>query len=134
MKLVDVQVRHRKKGSPIRRCARNEPLAPRWRYGLDFGCNLTLAGYGYPFTQLTGPRVPVTVDGEFGCDVWWQEVMSSPEGALEATGHRLCDVAALAPTLPEAIATAYVNIRKIHSLGSYYRTDVGESLWPPGNA
>lgn len=115
------------------RCARNEPLAPRWRPGCDFGCNLTLAGYGYPFTQLVGPRVPVTVSGEFTCDVGWQEVALRADGVLEATGHRICDVAAVAATLPEAIATAYANIRKIHSLGSYFRTDVGESLWPPGN-
>ena len=115
------------------RCARNEPLEPRWRDDLNFGCNLTLAGYGYPFTQLTGPRVPVTVNGDFTCDVWWQEVAACADGSLEATGHRLCDVTALAPTLAEAIATAYANIRRIHSLGSYFRTDVGKSLWPPGN-
>ena len=24
------------------------------------------------------------------------------------------------------------NIRRLHSLGSYYRRDVGQSLWPPG--
>ncbi|MFO1458745.1 MAG: phosphoribosylglycinamide synthetase C domain-containing protein [Verrucomicrobiota bacterium] len=117
----------------FRRCARNEPLALRWRSGREFGCNLTLAGYGYPFTQITGPRVPVSVDGEPDCDVWWQEVDSSRDGRLEATGHRLCDVAALAPSLPEAIESAYRNIRRIRSLGSYFRTDVGQSLWPPGN-
>lgn len=115
------------------RCARDEPIAPRWRDGLDFGCNLTLAGYGYPFTQLTGPRVPVTVQGEPTCDVWWQEVEARDDGVLEATGHRICDVAAIAGTLDEAIATAYANIRRIRSLGSYHRTDVGKSLWPPGN-
>ena len=115
-------------------CARNEALKLRWRPGLTFGCNLTLAGYGYPFIQLTGPRVPITVDGAPTCDIWWQEVESSPDGLLEATGHRLCDVAALAPTLPEAIERAYTTIRKIRSLGSYFRTDVGRSLWPPGNA
>jgi hypothetical protein len=25
-----------------------------------------------------------------------------------------------------------VNIRKIRVVGSYFRTDVGQSLWPPG--
>lgn len=115
------------------RCVRGERLEPRWRPGLDFGCNLTLAGYGYPFTQLTGPRVPVTLTGELTCDVWWQEVAARDDGSLEATGHRICDVAALGPTVGEAIDLAYANIRKIRSLGSYYRTDVGRSLWPPGN-
>jgi len=36
--------------------------------------------------------------------------------------------------MDEAIRNAYSDIRKIRSLGSYYRTDVGQSLWPPGNA
>lgn len=114
-------------------CARNEPLRPVWRDSLQYGCNLTLAGYGYPFTQLNGPPIPITVEGTPTCDIWWNEVAAAPDGAgLDATGHRLCDVAALAPTLNEAIATAYQNIRRIRSLGSYYRTDVGQSLWPPG--
>jgi phosphoribosylamine-glycine ligase len=117
----------------FRRCARNEPLAPRWHADRTHGCNLTVAGYGYPYTQLTGPRVPVTVSEPFTCDVWWQEVAAAADGTLEATGHRLCDVAAYAPSLPEAIDRAYQNIRRIRSLGSYYRTDVGQSLWPPGN-
>lgn len=117
----------------FRRCARNEPLSPRWKSGQEFGCSLTLAGYGYPFTQITGPRVPVVVEGELDCDLWWQEVAASQDGTLEATGHRLCDVSALASSLPEAIDRAYRNIRRIRSLGSYFRTDVGRSLWPPGN-
>ena len=49
-----------------------------------------------------------------------------------ATGHRIADVIALAPTLKAAIARAYANIRKIRVVGSYFRTDVGQSLWPPG--
>jgi len=117
----------------FRRCARNEPLAPRWRVGHDFGCSLTLAGYGYPFIQLNGPRVPVTMTSRPDCDVWWQEVADAGDGRIEATGHRICDVSATGPTLPEAIAAAYRNIRKLHSLGSYFRTDVGKSLWPPGS-
>ncbi len=113
-------------------CVAGKPLAPRWRPNLDYGCNLTLAGYGYPFTQLTGPRVPVRLDGIPDCDIGWQEVALASDGTLEATGHRICDVAALGATLPEAIRKAYSNIRRIRSLGSYFRTDVGESLWPPG--
>ena len=30
-----------------------------------FGCSLTLAGYGYPFTQVRGPHLPLEVDGKF---------------------------------------------------------------------
>jgi phosphoribosylamine-glycine ligase len=35
--------------------------------------------------------------------------------------------------LNAAMVLAYSNIRKIRSLGSYYRPDIGQSLWPPGN-
>ena len=36
-------------------------------------------------------------------------------------------------SLCNSIAGAYADIRRIRSLGSYHRTDVGRSLWPPGN-
>ena len=43
----------------------------------------------------------------------------------------MADVIALGH-LDAAIAKAYANIRKIRVVGSYFRTDVGQSLWPPG--
>jgi phosphoribosylamine-glycine ligase len=72
------------------------------------------------------------VDSQFDCDVWWNEVARDPDGGLMATGQRIADVIALAPSLEAALAPAYANIRKIRVVGSYYRTDVGQSLWPPG--
>lgn len=134
-------------------CAQNEPLSPGWRDGLRYGCSVTLAGYGYPFTSLDGPRVPVTQNAgvlvrpelEAGdaktnwpkedarpTEILWNEVALSPQGRLEATGHRICDVLSLAPTLEAAIAGAYDGIGPLQCLGSYYRRDVGRSLWPPG--
>jgi len=112
---------------------RDEKLAPKFDSKLKFGCSLTLAGYGYPYTQVRGPHLPLEVDGKFDCDVWWNEVMPDGGGQLMATGQRIADVVALAPTLKGALAKAYQNIRKIRVVGSYYRTDVGHSLWPPGN-
>ena len=116
----------------VRRTARNEKLNLRFNEKLNFGCSLTLAGYGYPFTQVRGPQLPLEVAGKFDCDVWWNEVARGTDGNLLTTGHRIADVIALAPTLKAAIAKAYANIRKIRVVGSYYRTDVGQSLWPPG--
>ena len=113
--------------------ARNEKLKLQFNDKLNFGCSLTLAGYGYPFTQVRGPQLPLEVDGKFDCDVWWNEVARGADGHLISTGHRIADVIALAPTLKAAIAKAYANIRKIRVVGSYFRTDVGQSLWPPGN-
>jgi len=112
--------------------ARNEKLKLAFRDKLNYGCSLTLAGYGYPFTQVRGPQLPLEVAGKFDCDVWWNEVARGVDGSLLSTGHRIADVIALAPKLDAAIAKAYANIRKIRVVGSYFRTDVGQSLWPPG--
>ncbi|MGD0253578.1 MAG: phosphoribosylglycinamide synthetase C domain-containing protein [Verrucomicrobiota bacterium] len=116
----------------VLRTARNEKLDLQFNEKLNFGCSLTLAGYGYPFTQVRSPHLPLEVDGQFDCDVWWNEVARGADGKLIATGHRIADVIALAPKLEAAIAKAYTNIRKIRVVGSYFRTDVGQSLWPPG--
>ena len=112
--------------------ARDKKIAPRFKSGVKFGCSLTLVGYGYPFTQVRGPHLPLEVAGKLGCDVWWNEVARAADGQLVATGQRIADVIALAPTLKAAIAKAYANIRKLRVVGSYHRTDVGETLWPPG--
>ena len=116
----------------VRRTTRNEKLNPQFKSGLNFGCSLTLAGYGYPFTQVRSPHLPLEVEGQFDCDVWWNEVARGADGQLVSTGHRIADVIALAPTLDAAVAKTYRNIRKIRVVGSYFRTDVGQSLWPPG--
>jgi phosphoribosylamine-glycine ligase len=113
--------------------ARNEKLKLEFNDKLNFGCSLTLAGYGYPFTQVRGPQLPLEISGKFDCDVWWNEVVCDADGNLISTGHRIADVIALAPNLKTAIAKVYANIRKIRVVGSYFRTDVGQSLWPPGN-
>jgi phosphoribosylamine--glycine ligase len=107
-------------------------LDPRFKRQVAFGCSLTLAGYGYPFTSRCAGRNCRWRWTAFDCDVWWNEVARGPQGPLVATGHRIADVNALAATLGEAVARAYDNIRRIRVLGSYYRTDVGKSLWPPG--
>lgn len=116
----------------VLRTTRNEKLSLAFNEGLNFGCSLTLAGYGYPYTQVRGPQLPLEVDGQFDCDVWWNEVARGVDGHLMSTGHRVGDVIALAPQLETAVAKAYENIRKIRVVGSYYRTDIGQSLWPPG--
>jgi phosphoribosylamine-glycine ligase len=116
----------------VLRTARNQKLALQFNEKLNFGCSLTLAGYGYPFIQVRSPHLPLEVDGQFDCDVWWNEVARGADKKLVSTGHRIADVIALAPKLDAAIAKAYANIRKIRVVGSYFRTDIGQSLWPPG--
>jgi phosphoribosylamine-glycine ligase len=40
---------------------------------------------------------------------------------------------ALADELETAKQRACRDIQRIHCLASYYRTDIGDSLWPPGS-
>jgi phosphoribosylamine-glycine ligase len=112
--------------------AQDKELGPEFIDELNFGCSVTLAGFGYPYVQIQGPRLPVEVEGPFDCDVWWNEVTNNGDGELLTTGHRIADVIGFGRNLDEAIAKAYANIRRIRSLGSYYRPDIGRSLWPPG--
>jgi phosphoribosylamine-glycine ligase len=112
--------------------ARNEKVAPQFRDDLQFGASLTLAGYGYPYVSIQGPKLPVKLTASPTCDIWWNEVAEDAAGRLVMTGHRIADIVAVSDSLEKAIALAYENIRKLKCLSSYYRTDIGMSLWPPG--
>jgi len=113
--------------------AHNRPITPRFRPARQFGCSLTLAGFGYPYVSLSGPRLPVETTGTGPGDTWWGEVAQDTASTLRMTGHRIADVTALAKDLSTAIDRAYRTIRRIRCLGSYYRHDIGQSLWPPGS-
>lgn len=112
--------------------ARNQPPEIAFTPGRAFGCSVTLAGYGYPYVQVRGPQLPVQVTSEFTGDVWWNEVARDAQGQLMSTGHRIADVVGFGTTLAEARDRAYADVRKIRCIGSYYREDIGRSLWPPG--
>jgi phosphoribosylamine-glycine ligase len=113
--------------------ARNEKLKPRFRTGSRFGASVTLAGYGYPYGQVRGPQLPVEVLEPPDADVWWNDVEGHADGKIYTSGHRVADVIGFGQTLEHATAAAYANIKKIRLLGSYYRSDIGRSLWPPGH-
>lgn len=118
----------------LRRTALDQPLQVRFQRGPRWGALVTLAGYGYPYVRLEGPRLPVQVRGKLSCDVWWNEVAQDENGRLLMTGHRIAEVSALAPTLSTALRRVYNSLPRIHCLGSYYRLDIGQSLWPPGRS
>lgn len=111
--------------------ARNEKTTIEFIDDKKYGCTLTLAGWGYPYTKIVGPYLTVRLIEEPTCDIWWNEV-ESRNGQLYMTGHRIADVIATATSMQGAIDLAYENIRKIECLSSYYRLDIGQSLWPPG--
>jgi len=113
---------------------RNQKLQPRFVPEKEFGCSVTLGGYGYPYVQIRGPAVPVEITAALDCDLWWNEVTRNGNGGLMTTGHRIADLIGFGSTLEAARENVYANIRKIRSLGSYFREDIGLSLWPPGAA
>ncbi|MFQ5637359.1 MAG: phosphoribosylglycinamide synthetase C domain-containing protein, partial [bacterium] len=112
---------------------RNRKLEISFVENRNFGCSLTLAGYGYPYSQVKGPQFPVRLLDKPDCDFWWNEVVADKNGDIYCDGQRIADLVAIESTLQEAITKVYENIRKINCLGSYYRTDIGNSLWPPGS-
>ena len=111
----------------------NKKVSIKFKNNLNFGCSLTLANYGYPYTEVIGPQLPIQILDKLDCDVWWNEITADSNGNLFSTGHRIADVVVHARTLEVAIKKAYENIRKIRCVSSYYRTDIGQTLWPPGN-
>lgn len=119
-------------GQVLLNVARNRKLKIKFRHAAAFGCSITLAGYGYPYTQIKGPLVPLDIRGKPDADLWWNEVSAGRDGRLFASGHRIADIVAIAENVETAIQKAYDNIGKIRCLGSYYRTDIGQTLWPPG--
>lgn len=110
----------------------NRPVNVKFKPGYEYGCTLTLAGWGYPYTKIEGPFLTVQLNGEPTCDVWWNEVMADRHGRMLMSGHRVADVVAVGDTMQGAIQQAYENIKKIYCLSSYYRLDIGASMWPPG--
>ena len=116
----------------------NRKPSIKWKSGHNYGCTLTLAGQGYPFVVPFIPSLPVDVKTPLDCDLWWNEVDLENESLCMAShqnldmGHRVCDVNAFSENLTDAIKKVYQNIEKIRCLGSYYRLDLGQSLWPPG--
>jgi len=110
----------------------NRPLDISFIKGYEYACTLTLAGWGYPYTKMEGPSLLVQLLQEPTCDIWWNEVVSDRKGRTLMSGHRIADVVAVAASMQKAISLAYENIKKIYCSSSYYRTDIGDSMWPPG--
>ena len=106
-------------------------FVPRFIPEKKMGCSVTLAGYGYPFLEVTGPAFPIKfTDTEQ--DIWLNEVTGIEQQVL-ADGHRLLDVNGYGENLSEAIQNTYAIMETISCSNSYYRNDIGLSLWPPGH-
>lgn len=113
-------------------------FSPDFNTDKPMGCSITLAGYGYPFLEVTGPSFPLTLPTALSSDkgdVWLNEVKAGkpllPSEAL-ADGHRLLDVNAFGQDKDTAVARAYALMQDVRCSNSYYRTDIGNTMWPPG--
>lgn len=105
-------------------------FTPKFKSDIPFGCSITLAGYGYPFLEVTGPACPVHLPTDRD-HIWLNEVTETQHEVL-ADGHRLLDVNGYGTDLNRALVDAYQRLAQIQCSNSYYRPDIGLSLWPPG--
>lgn len=118
--------------------AQNQPIDLQWKPNAQFGASITLAGFGYPYTIPTVPQLPIQLKDPVTCDLWWNEVDHINDALYTAhhedleKGHRIADLTSVQNSLSESLSEIYDNIPKIHCLGSYYRQDIGKTLWPPG--
>lgn len=122
----------------LRSVVNNERPTLRFKPKKTYSCSLTLAGYGYPFEVPHVPKFPIELLDSVCCDLWWNEVVEWNETLYSAPhntpqeGHRIADCIHYSDDLQQAIHGAYENIKKIKNFGSYYRPDIGQSLWPIG--
>ena len=97
----------------INHTACNKDPEIQFRDDIQYGCSLTLVGYGYPYMTIHGPKLPVEITEPTSCDVWWNRVAENEQGQLITTGHRIADIVAVSASMGQAIKIAYENIKKI---------------------
>jgi phosphoribosylamine-glycine ligase len=115
------------------KAARDEHLDVKFKKAVPFGVSVALAGYGYPFAFVKPPELPIGYSGPLhgrNFDLWWNQV--ELRKGLVSGGHRLADVVGFGGSVQSAAREAYARIGRIRCLSSYFRTDIGGSLWPPG--
>ena len=93
------------------------------KFSADSACCVVVASGGYP------------LEYKKGCEITMGELTSNTEvfvagakledGKLLTSGGRVLGVTSVAPTLEEAIDTAYENAAKITFENAYYRKDIG---------
>jgi len=110
--------------------ANNKALNINFNRDIQYGCSITLAGYGYPYLEVDPPKLPIHIVETLQPDVWWSEVEINKNKELFSTGHRLADIIGYGSSVEQAVANAYENIERIDCPGAYYRTDIGKTLWP----
>ena len=86
-------------------------------------CCVVMASDGYPQSYETG--FPITMDGDAAEHTFVAGAKLREDGVLVTSGGRVAGVTAVAPTLPEAINTAYNKVAHVHFTNAFYRRDIG---------
>lgn len=88
-------------------------------------CCVVMASGGYPLDYQVGQAITVDALPE-NVTLYHAGTRLGP-GGLETSGGRVLGVSATAPTLAEAVATAYRGVDQIDFSESHYRSDIGRS-------
>ena len=93
------------------------------KFSQDNACCVVVASGGYPQAYKKGCEI--TMDELTGNTEVFVAGAKLEDGRLLTSGGRVLGVTSVAPTLQEAIDTAYENAAKIHFENAYYRKDIG---------
>ena len=87
---------------------------------------IVLAAAGYPGKPTTGDVITgINAAEATGAKVFHAGTKTNDQGQLVSNGGRVLAVTASAPTLPQAIASAYRAAAPIHFAGMQFRKDIG---------
>ncbi len=87
---------------------------------------IVLAAAGYPGKPTTGDVITgIDAAEATGAKVFHAGTKTNDQGQLVSNGGRVLAVTASAPTLPQAIASAYRAAAPIHFAGMQFRKDIG---------
>ena len=88
-------------------------------------CCVIVASEGYPTAYKKGFEITLPA-AEEDKEIFVAGAKLSAKGELLSDGGRVLGVTAVADTLENAIAKAYVHTKKVHMDNSFYRNDIGQ--------
>lgn len=91
----------------------------------DAACCLVLASGGYPGSYQTGYPIDGLAEAGRTATVFHAGTKQNEAGQVVTSGGRVLGVTATAPTLPQAVDTAYAAAEHIHFTGQFFRRDIG---------
>ncbi len=108
-------------------CAENRlGSCPPPRFSADPALTVVMAAQGYPATPRTGGRIDGIAAAErAGVKVFHAGTTLGSNGVLTASGGRVLNVTARAPSVREAQAKAYAALDAIHFPEGFCRRDIG---------